>query len=803
MRPNLYQLPVSGDSFGIRVPETRRLRWSEWIRLVSALIAATGLAYGKARADPGGPVVVGSDLVRVEAQVLEGRLVERYLGRRDGEWVQVAAGEEGGTIGPTAVILASHGVEAGTLARIGTDGPDLVEEFTAGGLRVLRKVAVDGGGPWVRVTTQLNPARPEQLHAFVDRFRFSQEPDWSFAPSVRGFVPDAQYKAPLILVQAGRVAFGIVPDVGGLDRATLRRCNHALDLDVPGGPVLSVGFMPARLAYHSVYAPDEARSWTAEAPLGNAYYLLVTATAPPGEAYREAVRLHWRRFGQAGQIRAAAQQAATDPHYLGLALWDDWRKAVWQVQSRSEWLKVPLPDGATGGGVATRRWGPGPSVYLSAWFNTLRTSYGMALNARRMGDGELLGMARETLDLALGAPGRDGAFKCIAVPGGRDRATVWAAGDGRGDSTEEGFLGYDMSWTAYWLLKWREAGLPGGEAVLPRCRALARFLTDRQAKDGMLPTRFREDGAVIGDLSETVKAETGPVALFLLELYLQDPDPRWLAAAKGGLAFLEGNVVKARQWYDFETFWSCSPRKPALDPRTRQWPANDLALGQAVSAYLAAYRATGDRAYLERGERLLDYLLLYQQCWTNPVLENLTGPEMLLGGFTTQNSDAEWSDARQSQVGNTLLDYYRATGKAEYLQRGVAALRAQFPVSPSENWAHEGYGRKAGVSSFHWGTGSGMAGIEMEEEYLRDAVVDVASGTGVGVNGLDVAECSVQGGEIRLRVASPFAWRRDAVIVFRQADTSRSYRVVVNGADLGVRRGTDLERGLPVRPCPE
>ena len=56
-------------------------------------------------------------------------------------------------------------------------------------------------------------------------------------------------------------------------------------------------------------------------------------------------------------------------------------------------------------------------------------------------------------------------------------------------------------------------------------------------------------------------------------------------------------------------------------------------------------------------------------------------------------------------------------GKVEYLERGVAALRAQFPVSPSENWAHVGYGGKAGVSSFHWGTGSGMAGIEIEEEY--------------------------------------------------------------------------------------
>ena len=78
-----------------------------------------------------------------------------------------------------------------------------------------------------------------------------------------------------------------------------------------------------------------------------------------------------------------------------------------------------------------------------------------------------------------------------------------------------------MSWTAYWLLRWRAAGLPGGEDILPRCQRLADFLIARQQPDGTLPTRFDEDGSVQVELSRTVKAETGPVALFLLELHAQ------------------------------------------------------------------------------------------------------------------------------------------------------------------------------------------------------------------------------------------------------------------------------------------
>jgi hypothetical protein len=144
------------------------------------------------------------------------------------------------------------------------------------------------------------------------------------------------------------------------------------------------------------------------------------------------------------------------------------------------------------------------------------------------------------------------------------------------------------------------------------------------------------------------------------------------------------------------------------------------------------------------------------------------------------------------------MDYYRATGKAEYLERGVAALRAQYPISHSENWAHEGYGKKAGISSYHWGTGSGMAGIEIEEEFVRDAIVDVTAGRGVGVNGLSMAQCTVSDDEIRLTLSSPFDWPRQPKVVLRRTTPSKRYRLIVNGSDAGVFSGEDLDQGIPL-----
>ena len=770
---------------------------SSMVGLWAALLIFAQPSTVPASAPDGSPTTLRGEKTAVEARVKDGRLLERYLAKDGHDWIEVATAGAGSTMGPVSIIAADGTPLPGKVQKLSAVAGTLVEEFALGAHRIVRTLTITDDGSWVHVVTRFVPSGVTALKQLADHLKFSRRSDWSFSPSVGGFDPHAQYKDPLILVQNDRMAFGIVPDLAALDRKTLKRCDHALDLDVPGGPLLAVGFLPAKRLRHSVFGLDAGRTWTADAPLENSYYLFVTATAAPAQAYRQVVRFHWLRFGRSLQAMAAAQQRGTGPKYGSLALWDDWRKMVWEQESPRQWLSVPLADGSTGGGVRMHMWGPGPSVYLGAWFNSLRTSYGMALWARRTGKEGLLKLAHQTVEIALQAPGPDGAFKCVAVLAKDGKSVIWAAGDGAVGSTKNGLLGYDMCWTGYWLLRWRASHLPGSDAILARCQRLARFMIARQAPDGMLPTRFADSGAVEEERSRTVKAETGPVVLFLLELYGQDRNPQWLAAAKKGLDFLDKDVIPQRQWYDFETFWSCSPRKIEFDQRSGQWPANNLALGQTVAAYLAAYRTTSEARYLATGRLVLDYLLLYQQVWTNPVLDGVTGPAMLLGGFTTQNSDSEWSDARQSQCGNILLDYYRATGNVEYLERGVAALRAQFPVSPSENWGHDGFGNGRGcISSFHWGSGSGMAGIEIDDEYLGDAVVDVASGRGVGVNGLNITQCTIRDGRIDVKFSSPFAWPRQPTIVFHRAEPTRRYQLSINGTAMGQWSGADLEKGV-------
>jgi hypothetical protein len=736
--------------------------------------------------------------MRIEAKVVQGKLVEQYSVQHESKWTELAV-SDGLTQGALSVKGPGGETLTGGVTKLAANGDELLEEIDGSRWTIHRIVRVINRKHWVHILETFQPTGPITLHSFTDVFHVGIDPTWAYSPSVGGFNPDGMYKAPLILVQRENLAFGIVPDLLALDRSTLKRCNHALDLNIPGRTLASVGFIPAIRAFHTVFKEDLDRTWITDGPVENDYFLYLSGEAPPSEAYREPVTFQWSEFGRAALPIAASEQAGTDPKYLSCHLWDDWRKVVWEQESPSSWLTIQMPDGTLGGAVSMHRAGnPRRSVYLSAWFNSMRTAYGMALYAQRTQNENLLDLAGQTLNLAMKAPGRDGTFKCFAIGGDSVGPIRWGAGDGAGNSVAMGYLGFDMSWTGYWMLKWHQARLPGGDAVIRRCSRLADFLIARQTRNGMLPSRFDEAGFVQQNLSDNVPAETAPIVRFLFELYKANGDARYLQAARKGLDYLDRSIVPERKWFDFETFWSCSPRLVALDQRTRQWPANDLALIHAVAAYLQAYQITHETRYLRRGKALLDYLLLFQQSWTNPALDNLTSPVMLLGGFTTQNSDGEWSDARQSLAGEAILDYYRETGDAEYLERGVEALRAQFPVSPSENWAHQAYGGKAGVSSFHWGTGSGLASIEMEENYLHDAVCDISAQRCVGVNGLNISAWRMDGPLIDLQINSPYTWTRRPVVVFYRGQASCEYRLSVNGTFEGRFTGKRLESGVPV-----
>jgi hypothetical protein len=210
------------------------------------------------------------------------------------------------------------------------------------------------------------------------------------------------------------------------------------------------------------------------------------------------------------------------------------------------------------------------------------------------------------------------------------------------------------------------------------------------------------------------------------------------------LPFLE-RIASEGRWEDFETYYSCARwGTPGMRvPRNGVWKQNTLSIAWCAEAFLHAWRATNDEAYLRLARRCIDELSLYQAVWDPPFL-----PAPAFGGFSVMNADAEWNDARQSLFAPLYLEMGRATGDRELLLRGVSALRAsfamlycpenaalarayeaRFPFFGRESWGFmmENQGHDPGTpigtfTIYTWGPGSALASLAT----VRDRFPEIA-----------------------------------------------------------------------------
>jgi len=402
------------------------------------------------------------------------------------------------------------------------------------------------------------------------------------------------------------------------------------------------------------------------------------AQEPTGSVHRSRPRIYPRRFSNR---EPDLQQNLVKPEW---ELFDDCRQEAWVRYADAVHSDVDCP-GQPCGTLASNRnylgqWDePEPDAWFNAWFQTLRTAYGWYLYAEHSGNQTIRRKAEGILNLALSSPQKGGAFSTIYVVPERH----WVRDDGWAGFSDS-YHAFDMSWTAYWMLRWANDLVPARKSeILKFTRAYGDSLVNHQQPSGVIPSWYNSDLSPREEFRD-FNAETGGSALFLLELADMTGAPAYLQAGRRALGFVEREVIPRQRWFDFETYFSCARKDFSFyDPRTAQYPQNNLSTMFAAMAYLQLYRVSKDPHDLDIGTRVLDYLLLTQQVWSNPALS-----PKLLGGTTTQNTDAEWSDARQAYVAVLLFDYYQATKNPEYLERAVVAARSTFAVAPWENWTH-------------------------------------------------------------------------------------------------------------------
>lgn len=673
--------------------------------------------------------------------------------------------------------------------------------------------------------------------------------DYSFVPHLRPrsdmVIGDHVFRSPVVMMRKDDVFFALLPDLDLLqDVYSESDARYYLDYQASAGenhcPTVSFGIGRTRVKGHVYFENDFQRETPVqpEQTLVLSYHLVADRD---GFGPHEAVSFLWDRYGHehftAGEPQAAGWERYASQGLARIFKRPDLFKTfslegqpcggtigihfmnrrgvrtmnLRELQRYLRYQEVILASSRTGIEVmserpwaqrfyekASYRYGPKtpPQIFLQSWFSNLRSAYGAYWFARKWNDHELLQHALVAKNLAILAPGEDGAIPAVCYP--TDEGVFWSRGT-RGFKHVDSYNTADCATTGYYMAQWFDDH-EGDPRLLSRCRALAEFLMKLQLPSGAFPTWVEIAGGtprVASELKES--ATTAAPAMFLARLFRAQNDVAYLDSAMRACDFLAREVIPRQKWFDFETFFSCSKKRLGLfDEHTGTFPQNTMSMYWAAVAMGLVYQATLDEEYLALGRQVVDHLCLYQQVWDPPFL-SING----FGGFGAMNTDAEWDDARQALMALVLMDYYRLTGEVQYMERGISALRASFALmfieenraiapgnmrvaiaeetgSVMENYGHFGHDHPVpGFLDSDWGTGSACHAAAYTQKHYGDIYVDVGRMKAFGINGCRVDRLAESDGLISLDVS--VHTDAGAEMVIRLAGGSPALRVEVNG----------------------
>ena len=789
--------------------------------IAGLLLVMSGMQSAAPAAPP--PLRISNGLVQVVVEVAGSEVRETYFGKHETGWRALLEG--GSALRPDPELKGDGALVPNSSPDVARLSPTSFRLLTHAGPAVIEKVVrLLPGDPHPSVVITCRITGRMKLNHLLSTYSFAPGGaeyrkyaplDFIFSPQLRPepeqVIADHVFRSPALMLQEGGDFVALVPEVDSLDgKGRVVRTAADMQIETAAKPFISFGLMnwmpePYRQRNTHVFyaAPDSLAPEIHDTTVSFSYRLFLNASAPRREGFREVVRYHWNTSGKKYLARKEGPQAAPFSVYVRKA----WKEYLPLVALDAEYAGKPVTL------LRQERlaWSNGlhkaadNDAWFNVWFNSLRTAYGMELYGRESNDTGLTAMAERVLNLALLAPQHEGIAPTIFYvdsAGGH-----WVADHAWGGISRGEFLPmFHNAWTGTWLLRWADLLPSRREEVIRYTRAFGEFLLQHQNTNGAIPSWY--DPATLAPAAplRDENAETAGAALFLAELFGRTRDPRYLAGAERAMQYVRTEIVPGRKWYDFETFFSCS-RKPLdfVDRYTKQPPQNTLSMHQAAEACRALYRVTHKKKYIKEGEEILDYLCLFQQVWSPRWLSR-----ELFGGFGVQNSDAEWSDARQGYFAVTLMDYYDLTGRVEYFERGVAALRAMFslfesPSSPrtAENYAHSGFDAPAGVTGLHWGTGSSVTSIHILRQRYGDAHVNLGKRWGAGIDGCTIDRVDVHGSTVTLSLLDNISSPRTVRVTFSGTKLPR-YTVdvcrsgSVQAERIGVFPASELIKGVNV-----
>lgn len=524
-------------------------------------------------------------------------------------------------------------------------------------------------------------------------------PDFFWAPHLTPtddyIIAQHLFRAPALIASSTDQQLTVIPDLDILGGGS--PVDWYMDLNAHDN-TLSLGLSNAEVAEHvlfkrkagGVYPPGE---------VSFAFYIMTGNETDHANPWRDILAFQWRKWGAPLYGRDGYLVRDLEPFVKHTYNWafNTWKEHVWQeftLNGRQVGAPVFIVNVTQSpnypGKVNEREF---RSIWNQAWFNSLRSAQGVFRYAQRTRDRQLMEYAMKTKELALSFPQRGGFFPAVIgtemeqVQEGDEKInrskgwqTTYFGNSNRNPYTrnakEAPLHILDMSFTALQMLNWYDE-LEKDERLLKYAVKYGDALINIQDDEGFFPAWLSADSLQpMAHLNRS--PETSMSVTFLLKLHKLTNDDRYLMPALKAMDAVVEHIIPVGRWEDFETYWSCNGYGAdhlinQKVERNDMYKQNNFSMYWTAEALYGAYKATGESAYLNYGQRTLDEMLMTQAVWQPPYMFVNT-----LGGFGVMNADGEWNDARQSLFSGLILQYGKELNQLEYIQRGLAALRASF-----------------------------------------------------------------------------------------------------------------------------
>jgi len=534
------------------------------------------------------------------------------------------------------------------------------------------------------------------------------QPDfhWSphLTPTENYIIDQHSFRSPSLIITSNKKSLILIPDLDIMKRGTPARWY--MDLNAIDNK-FTLGMSNYEVQKGLFYSRKPGAVYP-EGLTEVGFYVFISSNKDDIQnPWRKTLAFLWKNWGQTLFESGHPLKPDLKLHVKHTYNWafESWEKSIWQ-EFELEGKRVGAPvfivnitQSPNYPGMVNER--AFRSIWNQAWFSSLRSASGLYRYAHRTKNKDLLEKALLTKELALSAPMKNGFFDTVIAT---EMEIVEIEGEGynRSKGWETAFWGnsdrnpvnrlpgkprirdiriapyhiLDMSWTALWMLRWYEE-LEKDTRLLEYPKNYAESLLELQDEEGFFPAWLdKKTLKPLGILDQS--AETSVSATFLLKLSQLTGIKNYKKAALKAINAVSREIIPEGRWEDFETYWSSSSYgndeligKKIL--RNNMYKQCNLSMFWTTEALYETYKATGNKKYLQLGQRVLDEMLMTQASWQPPYMY-----VNVLGGFGVMNCDGEWLDSRGSLFAEIIVKYGQELEKNEYIQRGLAALRSSF-----------------------------------------------------------------------------------------------------------------------------